>query len=152
MPLSVALKRVGYRAAHRALRLYWFLFRPKVVGVKCLLTNGELVLLVRHTYGDRRWDLPGGTVKRGEEPATAARREIEEELGVSIQNWDWLGELHTRNSYRNDELHCFRAELPARRLTLDLGELQTAEWFPRRRLPAALTRYVRPILARAWTD
>ena len=74
MPLSLKLKRVAIRCAWVGLRTYWFLVRPKVVGVKCLLLNDDDVLLVRHTYGRRSWDIPGGTVKRREVPIDAARR------------------------------------------------------------------------------
>ena len=149
MPLSIRVRRVGYRIAFRLLRIHWLLFRPAVRGVKCLLTDGELVLLVRHTYGDRRWDLPGGTLHRHEQPEAAARREMAEELGVSIPSWTSLGELHDRVDHRRDELHCFQAEVHEPEIKLDLGELSVALWFPRHHLPGQLARYVRPILARS---
>src|SRR5664279_2290745 len=64
--LPVRVRRVGYRAAHRLLRVYWFILRPTTDGAKCLLTRGDRILLVRHTYGRSEWDLPGGTVARNE--------------------------------------------------------------------------------------
>jgi 8-oxo-dGTP pyrophosphatase MutT (NUDIX family) len=146
----LALERIGYRIAYRLLQVYWFLARPHVLGVKCLLTDGDSVLLVRHTYGDRRWDLPGGTLKRGEEPVAGARREIAEELGLTIDDWDALGELSACVGHRHDELYCFRAELRAPDLTLQKRELATARWFPRAEVPAKVARYVGPIMARAW--
>ena len=43
------------RIAYAGLRTYWFLApAPSVVGVKCVLTDGDDVLLVRHTYGTPR--------------------------------------------------------------------------------------------------
>ncbi|MBV9416653.1 MAG: NUDIX domain-containing protein, partial [Solirubrobacterales bacterium] len=51
------------------------------------------VLLVRHTYGRRSWDLPGGTVRRRELPVDAARREMQEELGCRIEDWVDFGVL-----------------------------------------------------------
>ena len=63
------------------------------LGVKCVLTDGDRVLLVRHTYGPREWDLPGGGVKRGERPATTARREMHEELGSKIDDLRDAGEV-----------------------------------------------------------
>ena len=47
----------------------------------------EKILLVRHTYGTAkdRILLPGGYVKQGELPTTAAEREIFEETGVSCK-------------------------------------------------------------------
>ena len=75
MSIPVALRRQGYRTAHRLLRIWWFVRRPAMHGVKCVLTDGERVLLVRHTYGQRDWDLPGGNVRRGEVVQNAASRE-----------------------------------------------------------------------------
>ena len=144
--LPVPLLRLAYRSAYAALRVYWFLFRPTMNGVKCVLTDGDQVLLVRHTYGPRGWDLPGGSIKSGEPPASAARREMYEELGVSVDSWRLLGELEVQIDYRTDCVHCFQAELPSPQLTLDPGELSDAGWFRRTELPK-LGRYTRQILA-----
>jgi 8-oxo-dGTP pyrophosphatase MutT (NUDIX family) len=147
--LTVPLRRLGYRTAYVALRGYWFLARPQTNGVKCVLTEGDQVLLVRHTYGSRAWDLPGGSVKSGESPADAATREMQEELGVQVDGWQRLGELQIAIDHRRDRVHCFRAELPAPpELELDLGELSAAQWFDRGRLPQ-VGRYTRQILALA---
>jgi 8-oxo-dGTP pyrophosphatase MutT (NUDIX family) len=144
--LPVPLRRLGYRLAYAVLGVYWFLFRPTGRGVKCVLTDGDQVLLVRHTYGPRGWDLPGGSVKSGEEPASAARREMYEELGVSVDSWRMIGELKVVIDYRRDILHCFQAELPSPRLNIDRGELSAADWFRRSELPR-LGLYTRQILA-----
>ncbi len=149
MRLPVPIRRAGYRVAYWLLRAYWFVFRPRVSGVKCLLTDGDRVLLVRHTYGDRRWDLPGGTMRRGEQPIAAARREMSEELGLEVDDWEALGEFSSYFYYHHDRLFCFRAELADPTIDLDLGELAAATWFPRDRLPSPLARFVGPILARA---
>lgn len=114
-----------------------------------MLTSGDEVLLVRHTYGPRAWDLPGGAIKRGESPVTAARREMNEELGVSIDEWRALGAIAITVDHRADHVQCFQAEAPSRELTLNPGELAAADWFPRAGLPAELGRYAARILARA---
>jgi len=143
------VKRLGYRVAYRLLRAYWFLLRPSTNGVKCVLTNGDEVLLVRHTYGDRRWDLPGGALRASEDPEQAARREMAEELGIELAGLRSLGALEARVDHRNDHLHCFHAELNAPVIRLELAELSAARWFPREQLPAQVARFVKPILARA---
>lgn len=148
MRLPIALRRLGYRLAYRALRVYWFLLRPKLSGVKCVLTDRDEVLLVRHTYGPRVWELPGGAIKRREPPLSAARREIAEELGVSIDDWHSLGAVAVTFDHRTDHVHCFQAELPTRELTIDRGEIAAAAWFPRAGLPPDLGRYAGRIMAR----
>ena len=146
MWLPVAVRRLGYRAAYRILQATWFFTRPRKRGVKCLLTQNDRILLVRHTYGRRSWDLPGGGVKRGEPPISAARREMREELGIQAADWSVAGELHGRQSFRRDTIYCFRAELTLPSLQLDRGELAAAHWFGRAALPTDLGPYVLPVL------
>jgi 8-oxo-dGTP pyrophosphatase MutT (NUDIX family) len=129
--------------------VWWLVRRPQVSGVKCVLTDGDRVLLVRHTYGPRGWDLPGGTLQSGEVPHQTARREMEEELGVVIDDWRDLGEIDHILDHRRDRLFCFAAELAPPELVLDRGEIDDARWFPLRELPERLNYYVRPILWRA---
>jgi 8-oxo-dGTP pyrophosphatase MutT (NUDIX family) len=148
MLLVLRARRFAIRCAYAGLRTYWFLLRPQIAGVKCVVTHGDDVLLVRHTYGHRDWDLPGGSVKRRELPLDAARREMHEELGRRIEDWDALGELFVNADHHRDNLHLFRARLPDRRVDLNLTELAEAVWFPQDALPREVSRYVRPIMAR----
>jgi len=149
--IPVPIRRLGYRIAYAVLRAYWFLRRPEVGGVKCVLTDGGQVLLVRHTYGPRGWELPGGAIKRGEAPVNAARREMHEELGVSIDDWRSLGLVSLNSDHgrdKRDKLHCFQAEVHAPKIEIDRGELRAADWFSPAELPRDLGRFTRPILAR----
>jgi 8-oxo-dGTP pyrophosphatase MutT (NUDIX family) len=147
--IPVAVRRAALRGAYTGLRVYWFLAHPEVEGVKCVLTRGEQVLLVRHTYGDRGWDLPGGRARRDEPPVRTATREMHEELGVLIDKWAPLGEVVGTVDHRRDRMQCFQAELRDGRLRIDLGELAAVQWFPRRQLPDRVCHYVREILGRA---
>jgi 8-oxo-dGTP pyrophosphatase MutT (NUDIX family) len=148
MSIPLVLRRQGYRVAHRLLRVWWFVRRPAMHGVKCVLTDGKRVLLVRHTYGHREWDLPGGNVRRTEAAQAAASREIEEELGIRVDDWDALGDM-LRVSYGcQDTLHCFHAEVDDPVLVPNGAEIDVARWFPEQALPAKVGRHVLPILAR----
>ena len=149
MSATVRIRRLGYRLAYRVLQVFWFLARPRKEGVKCLVTDRDRVLLVRHTYGRRSWDVPGGSIKRRESPLSAAQREMSEELGLDGAQWAEIGEVRGRLDHRRDVIHCFRAELSAPKLTLDEGELETAGWFPRGHLPDDLAPYVDEIVASA---
>jgi 8-oxo-dGTP pyrophosphatase MutT (NUDIX family) len=147
--VPLTLRRLGYRLAYRVLQVFWFLTRPAKRGVKCVVTDGDRVLLVRHTYGRRSWDVPGGSIKRRESPLSAARREMGEELGLGTADWAEIGELHGRVDHRHDTIHCFRVELSAPALTIDPAELAAAGWFTRDELPDDLGPYVGEIIARA---
>jgi 8-oxo-dGTP pyrophosphatase MutT (NUDIX family) len=147
--VSVTLRRLGFRAAYRILQLFWFVARPHKQGVKCLVTCRDRVLLVRHTYGDRAWDVPGGAIKRRESPLAAARREMSEELGLDGVEWTQVGELRGTVSHRRDTIHCFRAELCEPSLTIDRGELAAVDWFARSALPDRLGPYVGSVVVRA---
>ncbi len=147
--LRVRARRIFYRVAFGSLRVVWFVLRPQQLGVKCVLTHEDRILLVRHTYGRRCWDFPGGAIKRGEAPPHAARREMHEELGIQTARWTDLGQVRGRVDHRRDTIHCFGAELATPELTLDLGELAVAGWFARAELPDDLGPYVLPILTGA---
>ncbi len=148
MRVLIAVRRAALRGAYAGLRVYWFLVRPEVQGVKCVLTNGDHVLLVRHTYGGREWDLPGGRTRRAEPALATARREMHEELGVLIDEWAPLGEVVGTIEHRRDRMQCFQAEVRDGVLQIDRGELSAARWFPRQALPDEIGYYVREILGR----
>src|SRR5919198_1506018 len=122
----VAVRRAGYRAAHIGRRVYWFLLRPHTRAVKCVVREGDAVLFVRHAYGDRSsWELPGGGIKRGEDPRAGAAREAGEELGLDLAE----------------------GRPPGRELTLDEGEIEEARWFDLAALPSRLGIDARVVLA-----
>ncbi len=152
MQLPVGARRLFYRSAYRGLVLYWLLLRPEKPGVKCLVTRADRLLLVRHTYGESCWDLPGGGIKGGEAPVQAVQREMREELGVDRADYVYLGEIRGIVQHRRDTIHCFSAELTARAITLELGELSAASWFDPADLPPGLGPYVLPALRRAYGE
>ncbi|WP_324262317.1 NUDIX hydrolase [Altererythrobacter sp. H2] len=58
--------------------------RQKVRAI--VVSNSGQFLLVRpHGYEDGEWTLAGGGVEQGETPHQAMRREISEELGVTLE-------------------------------------------------------------------
>lgn len=147
MEVPVPLRRLAYRVAYQILQAIWFFTRPTLQGVKCVLVDGDRVLLVRHTYGRGWWDLPGGAIQRGEPPGGAAHREMAEELGLTDVDWTLAGEINVTSRRRTDHLHCFSAESSAPEIRIDRGELQEARWFDRDRLPADHSPHLKAILS-----
>src|SRR5215218_5392966 len=117
-------------------QVLWFVVRPSVHGVKGILRDGDRVLLVRHTYGDRgRWDVPGGHAHAGEPPVDAVRREMCEELGIDLA-WTPVGSIGARSDHKIENVHCFVAERPPGELRISRGEIAEAQWFALDALPA----------------
>lgn len=55
------------------------------VGAMCRIERDDgHVLLVQLSYRNR-WGVPGGLLKRGEDPAAAARREVLEEVNLEVE-------------------------------------------------------------------
>ena len=133
--IPAPLGRLAYRFAYVLIVAWSFVARPHTRGVKCLLTCGDDLLLVRHSYGPGTWDLPGGFCKRGEDFEAAARREVAEELGIEGGRFVDLGVLERRWQGRHETLHGFRVELPDRAAAIESLELAEARWFPIGALP-----------------
>ena len=79
---------------------------------------GSALLLVRSSYR-RGWHLPGGGVRRGETPETAAQRELAEEIGLRATSLLAVGSASGTWDGRRDRVHFFElrlAELPELKL------------------------------------
>ncbi len=138
--LPAPVLRVAYRYGHHLARGYWYLRRPAVFGVKCLLRDGEgRILLVRHTYGDREaWGLPGGG-RHADEPADlTATREVFEEVGADVTVWFELGDIYSEALHKKDTVTVLLGEWPGGELLLQDSELAEAAWFGLGELPDRL--------------
>jgi ADP-ribose pyrophosphatase YjhB (NUDIX family) len=77
-----AAVRKGYQLAY-LVRIWWFVRRPRTSGAAVALWHGDKVLMVRTSYRGC-YSLPGGFARTGEPSEQAARRELREELGISV--------------------------------------------------------------------
>lgn len=72
----------------RIMPSYYILRFPHWVNIVPITDDGKVILIkqYRHATGQIHWEVPGGAVHRGEDPALAALRELEEETGYTSQN------------------------------------------------------------------
>ncbi len=107
--------RTAYRIGFAAALVLWRLRRPTHHGALVAIRVGDQLLMVRQSYR-RALSLPGGGVGRGEAPATAARRELVEELGLLVPP-DGLRHVHTETGLwdgRIDTVDFFELALAAK--------------------------------------
>ena len=97
--------RTALVLAYGGLRAYWFAVRPRTRGVYVAVWVQGNLLVIRNSYRPRL-SLPGGAVDRGEEVASAAARELREEVGIEVE----AGALRFARSYIvNEDYHEDRA-------------------------------------------
>lgn len=68
-----------------------------------------LVRQYRHAVGRDLLELPAGCLEQGEEPLTAAKRELREEVGLEAARWKALGCFFSSPGFANEILHAFLA-------------------------------------------
>lgn len=67
------------------------------------------VLLLKQSYGDKRWGLPGGGVEPGETVHEAIKRECREELGTEVEIESFTG-LYYHKEF-NSQVGIFRCKI-----------------------------------------
>ncbi|MBA2494935.1 MAG: NUDIX hydrolase [Acidobacteria bacterium] len=68
-----------------------------------------LVKQYRHAAGKYLLEIPAGTIEKNENPETGARRELEEEIGVTAENIEKLTEFYVSPGFLTEKMHVFLA-------------------------------------------
>lgn len=138
------LQALIYKLAYPLAQCYWFIVRPKTCGVKCILIHENQTLLIRHTYGSQLYSAVGGGIKAGENPEAAIKREIYEEVGLTVHNLHQVGTIIWDAENKHDTITVFVASTDSTVLTIDQAEIMEATWFEITDLPDDLS----PLLQR----
>lgn len=128
-------KRTLIKLIYPLLKLYWFLVRPHTFGVQCVIQHRGAILLVRNTYGHKRWTFPGGGMARGETAEDAIRREVLEEVGLHLDHLQNIGAFESTADYKRDRVVVFAGASPNQQVIIDTAEILEARWFHPRHLP-----------------
>lgn len=126
--------------AYRVQRFLWKLIRPRTRGVKVMPFNRDgQIMLIRNSYGaSDLFVLPGGGVRLWERPEDAARREVREELGCSVEALRAVSTHSSSAEGKRDTVHLFEAVLVGSP-QIDDCEVAEARFFSLDALPAALS-------------
>lgn len=126
------LYRTLYRLAYRLMRIYWAVFRPRTHGALVALWHGGEILLVHNSYTSYH-SLPGGYVRRGETGREAARRELEEEVGIRVALSTLLPVLDRESAWegKRDRVEVFELDASERPVfEVDHREVVEARFYP----------------------
>jgi ADP-ribose pyrophosphatase len=100
---------------------------PGAAAVAAVDAAGQVVLIrqYRHAAGGFIWELPAGVLAAPEEPPEAcARRELEEEVGLTAGTLRPLGTILTTPGFTDERIHLFLArELAAGRRAHEADEV-----------------------------
>lgn len=83
-----------------------------------------LVRQYRHAAREYLLEIPAGTLEKGENPETGARRELEEEIGVTTEKIKKLSEFYVSPGFLTEKMHLYLAvELTHTQQRLESDEL-----------------------------
>lgn len=91
---------------------FHIVLHPGAVAIVPVHANGDVVLLkqFRPTIGETIYEIPAGTIERGEKPLATAKREIIEETGFSAKKWEKIGEFYTAPGFCTELMHVYVAK------------------------------------------
>jgi ADP-ribose diphosphatase len=85
---------------------------PGAVAIVAVDADGMVALVrqPREAARKRLLELPAGTLEEGEQPLETARRELEEETGLTGGTWRELAAFYTTPGFCRERMHLFAAE------------------------------------------
>ena len=84
---------------------------PGAVAIVPVHSNGDVVLLrqFRPSIGQEIYEIPAGTIEKGEAPLATAKREIIEETGLKARQWSKIAEFYTAPGFCTELMHVYVA-------------------------------------------
>jgi ADP-ribose pyrophosphatase len=82
------------------------------VAIAALDAEGRLVLVRQYRQAVGEWlvEVPAGRLEPGEDPETAARRELEEETGLRARRWSVLARFWPAPGFCSEQMTLFLAQ------------------------------------------
>jgi ADP-ribose pyrophosphatase len=85
---------------------------PGAVAIVAVDADGTVALVRQRREATRKYllELPAGTLEADETPLESARRELEEETGLTGGTWRELAAFYTTPGFCRERMHLFAAE------------------------------------------
>jgi ADP-ribose pyrophosphatase len=85
---------------------------PGAAAIVALSSSRELLMVkqYRHAVGRTLWEIPAGTLEKGESALECAQRELAEETGFSARQWKSLNTICLLPAYSDEQMHLFLAQ------------------------------------------
>lgn len=126
--------RAVFRGIARVMSLVFKLGSKKDrVRVIVYRDDGD-ILLVKNRFSRQEWALPGGGVKHNESYKQVAVRETLEEVGLKIDNLQYLGKTNSYESYTKFSVRVFAAHASNCDIKCNF-EMMEARWLNMNYLP-----------------
>ena len=101
-----------------------------IISKAAVILNKNRILLAKRksggTLGDK-WEFPGGKTKQGESPENGLKREILEELGITVEILDYIGTIKFKNNNQDYKLLAFFCKYIKGRISL--FEHEKVAWY-----------------------
>ena len=106
------------------------------MGVKIIVENDNAeILMVRLSYAHKKWTFPGGGVDSNESFEKAAKRELEEEVGIKTESLIEMGEYTSDRNFKKNIVKCFYLKINSSFVKIDNFEISESIWCSLGELP-----------------
>jgi ADP-ribose pyrophosphatase len=105
---------------------------PGAAAIVPFLNRNEIILIrqYRPVVDKYLWEIPAGTLKRGESPIRCAKRELAEEIGYKACLISCIAYIYTTPGFTNECIHIYKASrLKKIKMKPDTDEILSAKNF-----------------------
>lgn len=121
--------------------------RFTVTAGAIIFNDQKQVLLLKHRFrAGSGWGLPGGFLELGEQPIDALRRELQEEIGLEVEDVKVFAARSFSKPKQVEVLFRGRANGAVKPITI---EVERADWFALDSIPEGLPRDQRSYVEQA---
>lgn len=108
---------------------------PTAASVIAVNDNGKILVQKEYSYPPNKWlyQFPGGAVEPNEDPADGARRELNEEAGITAKHLQPIGSFYQNNRRSNSKFYIYVGtdleDISSKKLPSDTEEVFETYWF-----------------------